>query len=622
MSRPQQTLADFLVAAICPALIMLLVGSLVFFLVEVFYQGFYPTRLLFVMAMFVLAIVCVARISMQEGSGYAALFGLPLAVVVGIAVSAFVQVQGPLAAVGPVINWGLLALVWWSAHKLTWDCTLIDDTQDFTGEGLLQTMGLAESAAEVGPTPPPPSGEEGSWWTRWFEQNRRPHAPGVWVVYFSLAALPLFGLGQWFIPESNSDLRRRAFWLLAIYTASGLSLLVATSFLGLRRYLRQRRVEMPASITAVWLAWGGALVLALLVVAALLPRPAPEYSLAQSLIEFGSRQQQASDYGQGPDGGEDQDQSAEPTAEQGSGEPQPGGESGKAEPGEQGEGEKGAGGSQSGGKTSSGEQGSQGEQSGQSQQPAGEKAGEQSQSKQGGQGGEKAGEKSAGEKGAGEKAGKNQGGQGQQGTTPQNQQPQQQSQQLSQQQPQPAPRSSPPISLGSLISGLGWLMQILFWAVVIGAALYFGWRYREELLAAWKKLLAELAELWAKLFGRGVAEAPAAVAAPASPPSKTFRDFADPFASGRAKQMPLAELVRYTFSALEAWGRDRQLPRAPGQTPLEYAQALAELTPPLAAARPVADLYCQLAFAPKPAASNVAASLQNLWTVMNGERTI
>ena len=28
------------------------------------------------------------------------------------------------------------------------------------------------------------------------QQDKKPHTPGVWVVYFSLAALPLFGLGK------------------------------------------------------------------------------------------------------------------------------------------------------------------------------------------------------------------------------------------------------------------------------------------------------------------------------------------------------------------------------------------------------------------------------------------
>src|SRR3954452_23587285 len=89
--RSPETLADYLIVAICPALIMLLVGSLMWFLVEVFYQGEFKVRLLWVMAMFVLAIVGIARISMEEGLAYASLFGAPLAGVIALALMQFVK---------------------------------------------------------------------------------------------------------------------------------------------------------------------------------------------------------------------------------------------------------------------------------------------------------------------------------------------------------------------------------------------------------------------------------------------------------------------------------------------------------------------------------------------------
>ena len=119
--RTPETLVDWLVVGIAPFLIMLLVGSLVFYLVEVFYQGEYPLRLLWVLGLFVMAIVCIARISMEEGAAYASLYAVPLAGAVGLAVATFVEVRGPLSALGPSLNWLLMGIVWWSAHKLTWD---------------------------------------------------------------------------------------------------------------------------------------------------------------------------------------------------------------------------------------------------------------------------------------------------------------------------------------------------------------------------------------------------------------------------------------------------------------------------------------------------------------------
>ncbi len=50
----KKTLADYVTIAISPVLIMALVGSLVFFLQEAFYQGNYDGRVGFILAMFVI----------------------------------------------------------------------------------------------------------------------------------------------------------------------------------------------------------------------------------------------------------------------------------------------------------------------------------------------------------------------------------------------------------------------------------------------------------------------------------------------------------------------------------------------------------------------------------------
>ena len=99
------------------------------------------------------------------------------------------------------------------------------------------------------------------------------------MVYFSLAALPLFGLGQALIPAAGAGRRSYAFWLMICYVGSGLALLVTTSFLGLRRYLRQRKLRMPAAMTGIWMALGGGLIVLLMAIGALLPRPYGEYQV-------------------------------------------------------------------------------------------------------------------------------------------------------------------------------------------------------------------------------------------------------------------------------------------------------------------------------------------------------
>ncbi len=143
-TRYDKTLADYLVIAVSPALIMTLVGSLVFFLLEVFYQGNFTGRLHYILSLFIFAAVLVGRIAIEDGKERAAMFAVPLAGATLLAIFRFVEFQGPLGQASFLINFGLVALIWWCAHKLTWDCTMIDETEPSSGEGLLDAAGLGE----------------------------------------------------------------------------------------------------------------------------------------------------------------------------------------------------------------------------------------------------------------------------------------------------------------------------------------------------------------------------------------------------------------------------------------------------------------------------------------------
>jgi hypothetical protein len=93
------------------------------------------------------------------------------------------------------------------------------------------------------------------------------------VVYFSLVALPLFGIGQMLLPGDDTVSRRTGFTFLFVYMAAAVGLLLTTSFLGLRRYLRQRRLPMPGIIAFGWLKFGAGMGGLVLATALLLPRP-------------------------------------------------------------------------------------------------------------------------------------------------------------------------------------------------------------------------------------------------------------------------------------------------------------------------------------------------------------
>src|SRR5205809_82983 len=91
-SKPDQTLADLVAAAIAPVLIMALIGSLVFFLVEVAYIGQYYGRLLWFVFFFIFGAVLVARIGMHSDIGNRAnIYGLVLGLVMWVALFMYVE---------------------------------------------------------------------------------------------------------------------------------------------------------------------------------------------------------------------------------------------------------------------------------------------------------------------------------------------------------------------------------------------------------------------------------------------------------------------------------------------------------------------------------------------------
>jgi hypothetical protein len=631
--RAPETLADYLVVGICPALIGLLVGSLMWFLVEVFYLGEFKARLIFVMAMFVMGIVCIARISMEFGFERASLFGGPFAAVIALAVVKF-------ASDGLIIAGPLMILVWWATHKLTWDCTLIDDTQDASGQGLLQQMGLDSSAGPADPSPPGTTSRPGDieavtveeappppWWERLFEPDRRPHAPGVWVVYFSLAALPLFGIGGWFVPSSDPVRRARVFGLLVIYVASGMGLLLATSFLGLRKYLRQRKLQMPMEMTSTWIIAGLVLIIGVLLAATILPRPSREYSLSQLPVTISSAARRASRLAFGKEGTKD-DKAEQPanTDAKDSQSTERQGDKGQQTSSESGPQESSKGKGSTSGKGDGKSEASSSSESDKSKSSGGGKGKDEKGggSKNGGKSKQQNAESQADQKSNQDTKSNDSDQQRESSSQPRSQPPPEQAKPKSGDSPQSA-QSSPTQVVSKVASFLSQsvmtLFRILFYVGLLLTGLIAAWLYREQLFAAWQKLLAELRELWDRWFGQKKAADEAALSQPLVAPPRTFASYVDPFATGDAARMPWPQLVRYTFQALEAWGREHGCPREIGQTPYEFAVTIASAEPQLSTGvQTLASAYNQLAYARGSAAGNSAESLRELWHLMRAHQ--
>ena len=287
--KPIKTLADYLVIALSPALIILLVHSLCFFLVDIFYHGT-AGGVRWVLFWFVLAAVLIARIGIEQGTGHAMVYGLALA---GATWCYLAIVQGSI-----VFGAVLLAIVWFTAHKLTLNCTLIDDDIDASGQGLLQPVRrlpqlfqklkkLNLKTAVLIPalhTPPPAA------------STKKAPAPGIWLIYYSLAALPIFGLGQTLLPAGDLEARHRGLVYLFLYLASALGLLMTTSFLGLRRYLRQRYLDMPGYIAFGWVQFGVIAAGVVLCLSLFLPRPGAGEAWGTLRYKVDTQLRRASEY--------------------------------------------------------------------------------------------------------------------------------------------------------------------------------------------------------------------------------------------------------------------------------------------------------------------------------------
>lgn len=641
-ARLQKTLADYMAIAITPALIMLLVGSLVFFLMEISYSGRFGDRVHWILGWFIFASVLVSRIAIEQGRAHAAAFGALLAFAITLAVLKF--------AAANFVVFVLLAVVWWCTNKLTYDCTLIDESEDVSGEGLLQIAGISHDDDAMDVVTDDTEEEHLPWWQRWITNptNRKgkPHAPGLWVVYFSLAALPIFGIGQSFISQSDTGSRSYAFQLLWVYVAAALGLLLMTSFLGLRRYLRQRRLKMPVAMAGTWIATGLTLAIAILLICLILPRPDGAYSIAGVVDSVAEKVQEAADnaFLDGDAGEGDGERSGESEEErEGEGDSKA---ADKKEDEKKGEGEsrsdagddKSKGDEKANGKSgkkdgddgkkrnddeakeSDGKDGSKTKKdsdagdgskdkdsdkkkSGSKSSKSGkEKGGSNGKKSKSSKDKEKTDDKSKKEKKEKEKDDKSKSPAGQ------DEEPQQQDGHNQTKTPETSPPSSDWIG-----TGVKWII----YGLIALVAVWFAWRHRQAILAAIRDFIQAIRDFWNRLFGGSTKEESSDDGEDDKLVSRPFDEFKNPFWTGSTPRTPPAELMRYTFEALQAWSGEHGLSRTADQTPIEFTELLADNVKPMAGdIKQLGQLYARMAYAGRKPNQACLPILQRIWQNM------
>ncbi len=613
-----QTAADYGAIAVAPLLIFLMIGSLANFLVVMLYPGPYPDRVAWIVWCFTMGTVALARVAIEQSRSYS----LGYAVALGLA--SFVVMAKFFGA--PLLSAFILLVIGTLADRIVHDCTIIDDSKDASGWGLF------------GP-----------------RRHRSGKQPGRTVLYLALAALPLFGLGQLAIQDPSST--ERATWYLAIYLFASLSLLVTTSFLGLRRYLRQRGAEMPTNVTVGWLAGGLLLVAGLLTVAFLTPLPGQTLASIE-LPEFLSPPDEmaASRFGWGNEGaepGDDQttqgatttDADAEDATSQSSSASgqsseegasdeasasgpsnQSGQESQSSQDGESSSGDRQGGNSENSGKEGESDQGQpsgEAEASGEAEPSSGTQTSSGTETSSGAETSDASESSSESEPAGGtqdtpppgdtsrpdesssasEETEQERGGSDGEGATGDSDGSVDDGDDRGQSGPPP---SQSPLSPSRLLSGLAdWFRVILVLALVAIVATYV-WFHRDQIARWWS-------DLWGRRSADSEPDAGTDHRGEEPAPPRPFSSFRNPI--GREKDP--RRVIVVTFQAFEAWTRERGWQRGREETPSEFAGRVAAQLPESSdSASRVIDAYNRIVYGRGAASSRDVAAAERIWSTM------
>ena len=687
--RLRPTVLDFALIAIAPTLITISLWSLIFAFVA-FLNHFgigssYENRLRMALMCFARGVVAACRIGMIMGTLRAMGYSVVLFLAGMLMMSRFFP-QLPF-----IFQTGILSGIWGVGFLLTYDSTWMPDENAEQDGGILQQIRRREyitklklGTAKKEDNPDRVDGRLAQIDPQ-EELNRKiPHKPGTAILWFSLIILPILGIMQGLLPQATTDTsgnvtdggaRLVILQSTVVYVMTVLGLLMATSFIGLRRYLRFRQLEMPKKIVKRWFIFGGVLLVFLTIATLVIPRPAAEYSLAQMPW---IRLEKNND----SDGSEDQNR---PEASKTSvGKFDPGKDAKNADRtitdseskhiGNQ---------TQADAKNSSNQGDGKGEKKNASSRTSSSSKQDHSQDKSS----EKSSSSRSPQSSKNEKSSRNvpngkqtsnesqngtenrqkskndQGKQNfesshrstsnrQQTSTDKNKKQNSNTTQNSEanhhrsnsqdkhtsdaqkkndsqtstdsksdEKFETNPRQKDNWKIPKIYLSGGWIK----WIVYVLAACVIGYlivKNRAEILAAWRDFIKELRDFFARLFGRKSEEKQCEENAVRMEkiivPHRRLSEFTDPFLSGEIHRWSAHKLLAESFGALQAWGRERGLPRGAEETALEYAHRIATLDQLLGnEAMRLATLYGRVIYYPEsPPTPEQLIGLRRFWTLI------
>jgi hypothetical protein len=636
-ARTERPLHDLLLRVIGPILVMLMVGSLVYLMIEVFYRGPHDGRLRWVFGLFTLATVLVSRIAIEDGLERASLFGFGLGIATLITGMRLVEFDyGPFAILEPLFLGLFILVVMWSANRLTWDCTLIDDSRDVSAIGLIDIVKRKLSLSRPIDNTRNQSNDENSKSAEakpgstnkllflLFAGSKTRNTPGLWVLYFSLAAFPIFGLGQWFAQRDPEAGYWWIFALFAVYLGAGLGLLMLTSVLGLERYLKKRGARMPAAVMRNWLIVGAMFALAIMFAVVMMPRPDLSSQLERSLAFLISPDREPSKMAVGKDG---QREGARPAGNKVQDDPNAPAANSKKDNGKDPSGKNGNSSSKSGQKkgdsksqtASKDSPGSRSKSRNSKAKPAKEAKSDpqpnetpnQSEKENNTRADAKRAQQQQPENDQNKRNAKNKDANRNAVANAAKRKPEpanaNKRQQAANRKGRQAPaQASPPA--GNFFAKAGRYLTYLIGLIILAILI---WMFRKELSEFWNQLFQKKATADSN-------KTESFVEATKSVPG--FRTFREPFKSGLAAKWTNAQIIQYTFAALEAWAYDRQHARDEDQTPFEFANQLAGLNEAISLeARQLADLHGRCLFGGGAVSKSETMRLAKLWNLMAPE---
>lgn len=305
--RPYQnrSATDMLLSFLTPLMILVMVASVIFFLLDVryVYTEVHDWYLRWFAFWFVFGVVALNRLIARDGKEESVLYiaGMALVVILftfatttGFDVGSISRnfMNQPHVAIG--FNLTVVAFIWWLTNRLTHECC-VDENPSAGDIGILtgtarrvrkaiqreaapstRRLELPDGMSEIAPVDPldwkKPERTSPKPTVSAAERLPKRH-PGISIFYFSVPVMAIFALGQRIVQHGGEPMILAGHFYVACYTVAALSLLMLSSLAGLREYFRERRIRLPGGLGPFWIGLGLVLIAMVLFGAVALPMP-------------------------------------------------------------------------------------------------------------------------------------------------------------------------------------------------------------------------------------------------------------------------------------------------------------------------------------------------------------